>query len=100
MWGFLDISSAPAAEPFSTAEAKSHLQVEHSDDDTLIAMAAKRVEAVEKRAVEAEQKRDAIVSEATTFREQGSAELRSLRASHRKLRAALAKLAGVTLKQG
>lgn len=29
-------TSAPAAEPLSTAEAKSHLKITHSDDDTLI----------------------------------------------------------------
>lgn len=30
------ISSAPATEPVSTAEAKTHLRITHSDDDTYI----------------------------------------------------------------
>jgi len=50
----LTLSSAPAAEPVSTAEAKTHMRVETSADDTYIAtlvVAARRYcEAVQKRA--------------------------------------------------
>lgn len=37
MWDRLTLVSAPAAEPVSTAEVKSHLGIEHSDLDTQIA---------------------------------------------------------------
>lgn len=37
MWRSVAVTSAPAAEPLTTADAKAHLRVDHSDDDTLIA---------------------------------------------------------------
>lgn len=50
----LTLTSAPAAEPVSTAEAKTHMRVETSDDDTyigtLITAARRYCEAVQKRA--------------------------------------------------
>ncbi len=37
MWRSVAVTVAPAAEPLTTADAKAHLRVDHSDDDTLIA---------------------------------------------------------------
>jgi len=37
MWRPVVTTVAPAAEPLSTADAKAHLRVDHTDDDTLIA---------------------------------------------------------------
>lgn len=36
LWRNMKQSSAPATEPLTTAEAKTHLVVDHSDDDTYI----------------------------------------------------------------
>ncbi len=36
-WRNLQQSSAPATEPITTAEAKTHLVIDHSDDDTYVA---------------------------------------------------------------
>lgn len=37
MWRPIVVTSAPAAEPLTTADAKAQVRVDHSDDDTLIA---------------------------------------------------------------
>lgn len=37
MWRPVVVTVAPAAEPLTTADAKAHCRVDHSDDDTLIA---------------------------------------------------------------
>jgi len=37
MWRPVVVTVAPAAEPLTTADAKAHLRVDHSDDDSLIA---------------------------------------------------------------
>lgn len=37
MWRSPIVTVAPAAEPLTTADAKAHLRVDHSDDDALIA---------------------------------------------------------------
>ena len=33
----LNLATAPAEEPITTAEAKAHLRITHSDDDTYVA---------------------------------------------------------------
>jgi uncharacterized phiE125 gp8 family phage protein len=51
----LNLASAPASEPVSLAEAKTHMRIDHSDDDTyitaLIPAARKRIEQVTRRAL-------------------------------------------------
>jgi uncharacterized phiE125 gp8 family phage protein len=37
MWRPVVVTAAPAAEPLTTADAKAHVRVDHTDDDALIA---------------------------------------------------------------
>lgn len=55
MWTGLVLATAPAVEPVTTTEAKSHLRVDYSDDDTLIGTlitaARQQVEQITRRAL-------------------------------------------------